>query len=381
MERINNQGTMPLQQSEISSGFKGERAGSANSAREAQGTFQGQPVSVVEDASSMLADAAEEMTFGAGEEVERKLSERKEKRQPRNQLLEQVQLYVDNNGGLESGEFEQLLKQLTLMEGVRASAIVDIVQQYFSDPTDAHAALVTAREALEDQDMPVAHRQALSEELSAAIVDMEATDGPRIRAGYNISGTPAEGLRENAQGLRVLYREAVIDFQDYEKTFAMLNERFGPEEFPHALSFITRALGSDMNAIRPSTSTAQLKEVVDGIYMVETLATLHQDVHVLLQRVEGKHGVQNFSGTDIAQALLRFRAMPMLVEAQAERDMPFLRSIHGARDAEVLQGVRQLAHALPHRIFPSMTVRQNLLDALQGLLDKAVDREEQETLQ
>lgn len=375
MERIGTQSPVLVSDSRLSSS---ETA----SAAQQIGSFQGQAVRVVEDASSLVANAAEELTFSASEEVERKLTDRKENSEQRSRLIDQVRLYIENGSGLDKNEFEALLKQLTLMATLRSSDVVDLVKHHFPDPTDAHAALVQAREALGARtDLAAEHQVALDDVLTEAIADLEAADGPNIRAGYNIAGVSPGGLREQASGLRILYRETVVDFTSYERTFANLSERFGADSFTEALQFITRALGADMAALTPSVSVAQLKEVMDGIYIVETLKTVHQDAESLLQRIEKNHGEQTVSNADIAQPLLRYRDVPVLVEAQILREMPFLLSPNGARDAELTQGVREIARSLPHRIFPSSVERANLLDGLQTILDRAVDREEAEVTQ
>lgn len=353
------------------------RAGDAT-ARETRGSYRGQTVEVTRDASSLMSDAAEELTFGAGEEVERKLPERREAEQRHGALLARVRLYTDKTGTLDKNEFEQLVKQLLLMERARSEDVAALTRRAFPDPTDAHAALLLARDEVDKRrDLTPARADALREALTRAAERLEETEGPAVRAGYNIAAVSPGELRESPAALRVLYRDTIIDFSSYEATFAAMNRRWTPDAFPRAVDFLLRALGADMAATTPSTSPAQLKTVMDGLHMVETLRTLHHDAEALLRRVETRHGPQTVDPSRIAHTLLSFRDLPMLEESRVLADMPFLISPDPVRDATLTQGVRELAAGLPHRAFPSSEQRQAMLDALQAVLEQAADREEQ----
>jgi type III secretion system TyeA family effector delivery regulator len=56
--------------------------------------------------------------------------------------------------------------------------------------------------------------------------------------------------------------------------------------------------------------------------------------------------------------------------------MRFLLSDNAVRDAELTQGVRELARKMPHKLYVSAEARFAVLTSFQELLDKAVDREE-----
>lgn len=341
------------------------------------GTFMGEAVRVDQNAASMIQDAAEELTFSASEDVERKLSERKDGKE-KARGLEHVMFYVEKTEDMNRSDLEQMLKQLGSIRNARNADIIGLVKQTFKDPTNQHAALSYSLAHLDELDLPQNEKSMLKAAVSGAIRELEETEGRAINAGYNVAGIEAPGLGLPPSSLRVLYRDAVIDFESYERTFSFMLEKFGPEEFPKAVDYLIRALGNDMTAMTPSSPKAALKEVMDGLYMVESLGTLYKDASNLLKGAGERHGPHAITERGVIEPLLRYKDIAMLLPAQISADMPFLISNNAGRDAELTQGVRELARKMPHKLFMSQDSRQNVLIAFQEMLDSAVDREEME---
>jgi type III secretion system YopN/LcrE/InvE/MxiC family regulator len=338
------------------------------------GMFMGDKVQVEEDMESLIRDAAEELTFSAEEETERKLSERKEEK--KEEELSRVLLYVQQCEDMERDDLEKILKQIATLKGSRNADILALVHRAFTDPTNRHAALSYARSELSRLDLPEREKAALRENLTEALRQLEAEDGPAIRAGYNIAGVPSPDLGLGPSSLRTLYRDAVIDYDTVEKTFLHLLDKFGPADFPRAVRYVLQALGSDMNAISPSSPPAALKQVMDGLYMVQSLDSVYSGARDLLEAVGRRHGPHSLTEQSLIRPLLVYAAMPALLPAQVTGDMPFLVTDNAARDAELTQGLRELARKMPHKLYLSGEARQNVLNALQELLDTAADREE-----
>jgi type III secretion system YopN/LcrE/InvE/MxiC family regulator len=338
------------------------------------GMFMGDKVQVEEDMESLIRDAAEELTFSVEEEAERKLSERKEEK--KEEYISSVLFYLQQCGDMERNDLEEMLKQIAALKGSRNADILALVRRTFTDPTTRHAALSYARSELSRLDLPEQEKAALREDLTEALRQLEAEDGPAIRAGYNIAGVPPPDLGLAPSSLRTLYRDVVIDYDTYEKTFLHLLDKFGPADFPRAVRYVLQALGSDMNAITPSSPPAALKQVLDGLYMVQSLDSVYSAARDLLEAVARRHGQHPFTEQSLIRPLLSYTSMPALLPAQVTGDMPFLVTDNAARDAELTQGLRELARKMPHKLYLSNEVRQNVLNALQELLDTAADREE-----
>lgn len=343
-----------------------------------EGRFMGESVKIQQDGASLIQDAAEELTFSASEDVERKLSDRKEGKD-KARGLEHIMFYVEKTQDMSQNDLEQLLKQLTAMNNARGTALADLVRQAFTDPTSQHAALSYARGKLGEQNLDPEKLRELGAALDEAIGILEEENGRAINAGYNIVGIQAPDLGLTGPSLRVLYRDTVIDFENYEKTFGSMLSKFGPEEFPKAVDYLIRALGNDMGALTPSCPKAALKEVMDGLYMVESLGTIYKEAAKLLGKATAQHGpLPGLSEKAVIEPLLRYKDLPMLMSAQIKAEMPFFVTDNAGRDAELSQGVRELARKMPHKLYASPEARQNVLNAFQEVLDDAADREEME---
>ncbi|MDL2216699.1 type III secretion system gatekeeper subunit SctW [Desulfovibrio sp. OttesenSCG-928-M14] len=352
--------------------------GGSGQAVQQEGRFMGESVKVQQDASSLIQDAAEELTFSASEDVERKLSERKEGKD-KARSLEYILFYVEKCQDMSQNDLEQLLKQLMVMNNARGANLANLVRQAFTDPTSQHAALSYARGKLGEQNLDPEKLRELGAALDEAIGILEEENGRAINAGYNIAGIQAPELGLTGPSLRVLYRDTVIDFESYEKTFGSMLNKFGPDEFPKAVEYLIRALGNDMSAVTPSSPKAALKEVMDGLYMVESLGTIYKEAANLLAKTTAQRGsLPGLSEKAIIEPLLRYKDLPMLMPAQVKTEMPFFVTDNAGRDAELSQGVRELARKMPHKLYVSPEARQNVLNAFQEILDDAADREELE---
>lgn len=350
--------------------------GDEGAARQAaEGSFMGETVRVEQDALSLVQDAAEELSFSASEEVERKLSERKEGKE-KTRGLEHVMFYVEKTEDMNRNDLEQILKQIGSIKNARNADVLALVKQAFKDPTNQHAALSYAHAKIDELDLPLSEKMSLRNAVGGALRDLEASEGRAVNAGYNVAGVAAPDLGLPPSSLRVLYRDAVIDFENYEKTFLSMLQKFGPEEFPKAVAYLIRALGADMTAMTPSSPKAALKEVMDGLYMVESLGTIYKDAGTILKGAAERHGPHSITERQIIEPLLRFKDMNVVVSVQVSNEMRFLVSKEPSRDAELAQGVRELARKMPHKLYVSSDARQNVLNALQEVLDDAVDREE-----
>ncbi len=342
---------------------------------QAEGRLRGETVRVEQNALSLVQDAAEELSFSASENVERKLSERKEGKD-KSRSIEQIMFYVEQVDDINKEDLDQLLKQLSALKNMRGSALLQLTRQSFKDPTNQHAALSYAQANIDTLNLSESEKMGLRSALGEALRELESTSGRMINAGYNIAGVQAPELGLPSSSLRVLYRDMVIDFENYENTFKSMLEKFGSDEFPKAVNYLIKALGNDMTAMTPSSPKAALKEVLDGLYMVESLGTIYKETAKLLENIANHHGKHSITEREVIEPLLRFKDMTHIVSVQVSNEMRFLLSENPAQDAELTQGVRELTRRIPHKLYVSNESRQMLLNAMQELLDDAVDREE-----
>lgn len=160
---------------------------------------------------SLLADAAEELTFAADTTDEYELEDRKERERAEDAYAERVKLYQDlmHEAG-KSQNIDRLKDSLRAREG-REKASREALYR-FPDPSDAYAALSEALDAFSDD--PSVDPSVI-EDIRQGLVELETEYGPQIRSGVQ-GALAAAGYPEldSADGLRDLYRQTVCDFTD-----------------------------------------------------------------------------------------------------------------------------------------------------------------------
>lgn len=347
-----------------------QTGGSSEAAEAAQGNFNGRQVSVQPNAMSLLADAAEELTFSAQETQEKKISERKLLEEGGSaERYEKIEKLLERLGDLEKSDLERFLDAMKKEATLRN---LDRLLGEVKDPTHRHAMLSYAKEMLGES----TEARALVEKALTKLMEQE---GPAVRAGYNIAGIKGEAFLGDQAALRNLYRGTVLDYQSFTQAFDQLADKYGAKEFPKALEFLIRALSADMAATTPSTTMSQMKNIMDDLYMLEVLKNFYADSEKLLERLVEFCGrnVDKAKPQDIMSPLLRLKDENFVQSSQLTAVMPFLISEHPPCDVQFIQGLKDNVRKLPHKIFSDTDKRYNLLDAIQDLLDDAIDREEE----
>ncbi len=251
-----------------------------------EGLFRGQNVQQ-SDASSQLANAAEEMSFAASEKVEKKLSERKagSKEALRSSATELAEKYVNMMANAQSArklhEFLDAMKKMG--ESASDAELRQLLGEHFSDSTDQFAALSFAEEALAKDPA----QQGLLAKVKSLKEQLLHDAGPAIRSGLNIAADvmafAKKGL-EGAQALRDLYRFSVLGGQTIGAVYQAIMARYGATQFAQSLEFLLRAASSDLDGklMGSSLEPSQLKNAIDDIYHVQSLGNMHRSLSELL---------------------------------------------------------------------------------------------------
>jgi type III secretion protein W len=342
------------------------------------GSLMGREAVKVDSPMSLLADAAEELTFAADTTDKFELSDRKERRKTENSLIERVQLYQEmmHQAG-KSREMDQLTQRLKLMES--REQVLGEASQRFPDPSDAWAALAESLATLEKEGAP----EAVLAGIRGAMTDLEQQSGPAIRAGiYGALATSGvEGLGE-ADELRDLYRQTVLDFGNVNEVYAHVLERFGESGFGLAMDFLFRALGNDLGSDAPSMEKTHLEQVHGSLGQVRLLQSAHTLCDKMLERWESVHGVQGVRDGSL-------KPMDLLGEIVALRNERFLGAMNidkiaaraKAPDIErevlFLQEMLNMTRSFPSQLFDGDQGRMKVLDAVQEAVDNAVAREDE----
>lgn len=351
-------------------------AATSSSSALATGSLMGNAAARVEDPMSLLADAAEELTFAADTTDEFELEDRKERERAEESLAERVKLYQDlmHEAG-KARDVDRLKDSLRAREG-REKAAREALSR-FPDPSDAYAALSDALESLSD-DPSV--DPAVLEDIRQGLAELEAEHGPQIRSGIQGALTAAGYADlDGTDNLRDLYRQTVCDFKDVNAAFAHIHEKYGDVGFDKAMDFLFNALSNDLATDVPSMETTHLENVHANLEQIRLLQSTHVQCERLLQRWESVHGVTNAALTpmELLGDMVGLRNENFLGAMHIDRIAAKAKAPDIERQVLFLQELLSMTRNLPIQLFDGEQGRMKVLDAVQESVDNAIQREDE----
>ena len=177
----------------------------------ATGSLFGNTATVVESPLSLLAEAAEELTFAVDTTDDFELEERKERDEINEAMEERIKKYQEMMREAREVQKTRDLKGFLDSRTEKEEALRQL-RRFFPDPSEAWAALKDIQEELSAT--PDTSPETLRV-LNEALEELERTEGPAIRAGINgaLNARGFEGLGD-AGALGSFYREVVCHFED-----------------------------------------------------------------------------------------------------------------------------------------------------------------------
>lgn len=340
-----------------------------------RGSWRGETLTVSSSPSSLLADAAEEMTFAQAEHEETKeVSERRVRSAGSTQIpqIQEIMAYLELLGDRDDqAKLEELTSKLRESRGFGGG---QAARDAFGDVSQQFLALGYALRRFEDED-DAAAAATLREELEALVED----HGPAIQAGLNSAGAAnafAGGDAGRAAGFRECYRETVLGRESLGDTFNAILERFGAADTRRSIAFLIRAAGDDLAARGPSTAPAELRSIIEDLYQLEVLATVMEGCQALGEALARDFGV----GPVDAERLTK-----NLIDLAGERWVSGDRVAALARDFQVrevdariafLTRTKVVLRDMPPKVFAEPESRDKLLRAAQDALDAAIEEED-----
>ena len=349
-------------------------AGSAGQA--AVGQFAGQQVQV-DDADSMLADAAEEISMHHAEKVESKHSSERKKEAVRALEImsaEAIMAYMD--AAQASEDPQQLVHLAKRMLSGQGDPAQLARKAFDGQPTQQFMALHYALQQGESEGAASDVLDALRE----ALQDLEMAHGPAIRADINTVGTAAQAgaSRVDIAQFQATYRDVVLGESTLAATLKLALDRFGEKDLASGLERLQKALGQDLAAARPSCAPARLHGLVQDLFHLSTATTVLDGCKQLQAQLAEKHGISGMSATVVMRSLVEISAEKWV---SAQR-FTSLSERCGVRDpaAQVhfLTHLKGVLKDMPVQVFVDGEQRQSVFKAAQDALDAAIDREEEE---
>lgn len=364
----------------------GGQALSAEAGRE--GILLGMAAAEIQSPQSLLAEAAEEMTFILHEHTmeqeadleemaeEHKSEEHHERAKKYHELMQQ------NTGKVH--RLEAMQDYLNSRKERRDAARE--MMRFFTNPADLFAALGFIFQTLDEEIPSLSGQEAEEKRIQASNVQrmMDELDdeyGPQITA--TILGTLEAQRYESlasAESLSELYTDTVCRFAGVKEVFGFVRNEYGEAGFDKAMEYLFRTIGADLASDRPSMGVTHLENVHANLDRVRLLQNACIQCESLLSRWETTHGIAN-----ARELLPSLRMAGRLVDLN---EVNYLGAMHiesltseiTPKDPEqevlLLQDILGAIRNLPVRLFTDEQGRMKVLAAAQQAVDKAIEHED-----
>lgn len=350
---------------------------------QARGQWRGENVQVGGDARSSITDAAEELTFAHSERASKSRIENRDVRAAgdiRFAEVEKLMEYLNQTGaGDADAKLEEFAKKLMEQhrenQGQGGANPREQARQQFGDVAGQYAALVATLARLKKSGAS----GALTAAVQDAIDNLEDDFGGEIKANLNTVNAAtafAAGDGAKLQSFQGAYHDAVMGDGTLAGTMRQALKRFGDGDFSAGVKRLIQALGDDLAAQGPSADPNKLKAVLEDLYQLEVLTTVHDASKTLIGRIERQHGRAPSKPGDMMQEL---------VGASGERWVPASRFAAYADKlatgnitmaVQLLTGWRALVAGMPPKVFADLDARTAVVSAIQEAMNSAIEREE-----
>ncbi len=342
-----------------------------------QGSHDGRTVTVSAGSSSLIDDDA---AAPAVETEEKKLEERKRTSpdQANTMAMQQAEYLIEKavDWTLRRRVFD-FADHLKKNAGLTAPQLRLEARLFFPDVSDQYVGLFYAKAQIDQQP----GFNLLKKGLAEALESLEQEHGPAIRAGLNTADAAREssaGDTAAALGLRDLYRDTVLDYKGVLAAFDSILEKYGEKDFLKAVHFLIKAVGRDMASTGPSSSPVQLKQINDDLFQLEALNHLHGACERVLNRMRTVYEAPHTSDNtrQLMHSLLQMKD-ERWISPSSVSDLAKSLHISGASEqVHFLRELKELTRLLPLKLYAIPENRDTFLQAVQGALDEAIEREE-----
>lgn len=353
-----------------------------------EGMLLGMAAAEISSPVSLLADAAEEMTFALHEhsmEQEADLKEMAEEHtseERRDRSKKYHELMKQNTGKIH--RLEAMQDYLSSRQERRDAARE--MMRYFTNPAELFAALGFILQVFDDEASSSSGSAAEEKRIQATNVqrmmdELEDEYGSEIHATI-LGALEAQQYESIAsvEALSELYTDTVCRFAGVKEVFGFIRNEYGEAGFDRAMDYLFGTLGADMASDIPSMGKTHLENVYGNLDRVRLLQNACIQCAALLSRWENEQGVpnahENLPPLRMAGRLIDLNEVNYLGAMHIEGLMPEIIPRNPEHEVLLLQDILATIRTLPVRLFMDEQGRMKVLAAAQQAVDKAIERED-----
>ena len=346
------------------------------------GSYNGRQVDLKVDTQSMVADMVEELSIEIGEKKAEDKELKKRVAEHGKDRTEEVKKVWDvgksDGKGIDKdkkGRLKQLLAQLRAAKPKTGGEALSLLENSYDSAPMQHMALEYLLEHLDQEDEDL--RPALEEAKSKLYEE----HGAEIRANQrnvNAAATHfAEGDDKRVDDLKSLYRDSVLDYDTPAELYGSVIKEFGTEDFPKAIGFLLKAVSTDLNALGRSADGVEMKKLLDDLYSLESLKTIHQQSQSALVRTKKRFSELHVKSTQHLMKALLPAMKQNFPDTRKVEQIAKEMGIKGDDEASIyfLRELTNIVRDIPIKLYANPKHRRNLVQATQNAYQAAVEAE------
>lgn len=305
-------------------------------------------------------------------------------------LKAMLESFVD----LDDGRLEQFYQELLGSRVLTGNTLKEMLLQRFSDPSFQYVAALFCFNKAEAElqmlkEQPNADMQwlgklgQLMKLLKKELHWYEENYSRQIRASINISKVVRELVAKQrgllGQELHQFYKDAVLDYTTLRNLYAMILRRFGLDRFRSSVEFLMKSLMADFEAQGPSIAKTKLQAIMDDIYQLHVLESIHLQCAELHGQLARQLGSLPYSIEFLLENLLAFQSgqqSGLLGVNQYLEALLFMDKVLQSRIL-LLNGTKKIIRLVPLKMYKDRKTRDGQLDSIQILLDEYAEEEDE----
>ena len=353
----------------VNAGIQQDEESAVNTAVQS-GRYQGELAKLVQNSSSLIESAAEELTFGLANKKGDSRTRKSSKKELKDSLGIKSQLIreVERKQHLEDSTDKMKKRNMHQVRQLRA-----FLESYDSDRYEQYRLLQYASASFGESPKD----SALMALIDEAKQELESSDGEIIRAGINIQGVADQFVNENSglenKDLQGLYRGAVLDYGGLTETCQKIMEQHSAVGTEKSINFLLKALAADYRTHGSSIDKNHLSVIMRDMQQLRLLNTLHEHCCDVLARRD----LPGYTSEQFMQDVLAMQDSKWLEDAV----IPAFALRAGSEGSEqtigFLRDLKGVFNLLPAEKFDGgYDQRDQILDAIQSCQDHHTKVEE-----
>lgn len=364
-------------------------------------TADGARVEVPVNAKSTLdggvdADAMEEISVRLNEDREKEVKKERVHQGHKKTVIianvTQVQKFMEHMRRNYTMQQLAALAKRILNQANSAGQMLSLVQQEFDDPPSQYMLLQFIGRYGEERNVS----QDKLEMVNEALARLEEDHGDVIFAGINAAqeGSAYGQTTEQVKQFVSAYKDTVLNSKTLTDILGNVLSLLKPEgavlqehenegiataesTYPEVIAHLIKALGNDMDAIRPSRDPQKLQAVLSDLYRLQVLNSLLENCHQFSQGMHRYFAVDSIVPSKLMQDLVAISA-DTWVGAGRFTNMPPQYDVRPVT-LKVLftKGVINILKEIPVQIFDSLETRNNMIGAAKEALEALIVEEEE----